>query len=155
MGRLLGALLASALWATGTATAAAPAPDPQLQATVERFVAAQNAHDLAAVGGLLLDSADFLWITRGTAIWGRAAALERFEKLYAGTWRLIPDWAEFRVVVATTQLAEVFVPIEFSIGAPDQPPQQARFLMNMVLTRPGPDWRIASLLPIPVPPPAR
>jgi hypothetical protein len=39
-----------------------------------KFVAAQNAHDLKAVGELLQDSPQFLWITRGVPIWGRDAA---------------------------------------------------------------------------------
>jgi len=46
----------------------------------ERFVAAQNAHDEKEVSDLLIDTSDFLWITRGTAVWGRDAAMKRFER---------------------------------------------------------------------------
>jgi hypothetical protein len=56
---------------------AAAAPDDEVRATFERFVTAQNAHDLKAVEALLLSSPSFLWITRGTAIWGQEAALLR------------------------------------------------------------------------------
>ncbi len=140
----------------GAAHAAAAAPvDQELRATVERFVAAQNAHDLGAVGNILLDSPNFLWITRGTPVWGRADALSRFQKLHAGTWHLEPDWAALRTVLAEARVAQVFVPIAFTIGAPDQPAQEAQFLMNMVLTKQGPDWKVASILPIPVPPPPK
>jgi hypothetical protein len=41
----------------------------------------QNAHDAKTQGTLLADSPQFLWITRGTAVWGRGAALQRFAKL--------------------------------------------------------------------------
>ena len=75
-------------------TGAGPA-DAEARALFERFIAAQNAHDAAAVEALLWDSPDFLWITRGTPIWGRTAAMERFRALYAGTWRLEPDMAQF------------------------------------------------------------
>ncbi len=51
-------------------------PEDEVRAQFDRFVAAQNAHDTRAVGDLLLDSPNFLWITRGTAIWGREAALK-------------------------------------------------------------------------------
>src|SRR5919109_5653807 len=67
------------------------APEDEVKAVFERFVVAQNAHDLKAVGELLLDAPHFLWITRGTPIWGHEAALKRFEALYQGTWRLEPD----------------------------------------------------------------
>jgi ketosteroid isomerase-like protein len=143
-------LLAGCVIATLVAGgAAASTLESTIRTTVETFVSAQNAHDLKAVEGLLSDSPETLWITRGTAVWGRAEALARFQSLYAGTWHLEPDWAAFRLVVALPQVAEVFVPIEFSIGAPDQPAQQTRFLMNMVLTKSYQGWRIASILPIP------
>lgn len=59
-----------------------------VRAVFERFVAAQNAHDLKAVGDMLSDAKDSLWITRGSPVWGREAALQRFQTLYQGTWRL-------------------------------------------------------------------
>jgi uncharacterized protein (TIGR02246 family) len=123
------------------------------RALFERFVGAQNAHDAAAVEALLWDSPDFLWITRGQAIWGRAAAMERFRALYAGTWRLEPDMAQFRAVALGPGAAQLFVPVLFTIGAPGQPAQPARFLMNQMLRREGDGtWRVASILPIPLPP---
>jgi hypothetical protein len=57
----------------------------EVKALLAKFVEAQNAHDLKAVGELLQDSPQFLWITRGMPIWGRDAALKRFEALYQGT----------------------------------------------------------------------
>ncbi len=54
----------------------------EVRATFERFVAAQNKHDVKAVESLLLNSSDFLWITRGTPVWGSDAALKRFIALY-------------------------------------------------------------------------
>jgi hypothetical protein len=67
------------------------APEDEVRVTFERFVAAQNAHDIKAVETLLLSSPNFLWITRGAPIWGHEAALKRFAALYEGTWRLEPD----------------------------------------------------------------
>jgi hypothetical protein len=94
---LLASLTAISAWA-------AP-PEDDARATFDRFVAAQNAHDLKAVEALLLDSPQFLWITRGTPVWGRAEALKRFEALYAGTWHLEPESAAFRLVFACSGLA--------------------------------------------------
>jgi len=127
------------------------APEDEVQAVVERFVAAQNAHDLHAVGELLLDAPHFLWITRGTPVWGHEAALKRFEALYQGTWRLEPDMSVLRVMMLGDTSAQVYVPMVFTIGAADQAAQTTRFLMNQVLVKTNGGWRISSILPIPVP----
>jgi uncharacterized protein (TIGR02246 family) len=128
------------------------APEDEVKAVFERFVVAQNAHDLKAVGELLLDAPHFLWITRGTPIWGREAALKRFETLYQGTWRLEPDTASLRVMMVGDNTAHVYVPIVFTIGAAGQEAQTTRFLMNQILVKTSGGWRVASILPIPVPP---
>ena len=73
-----------------TITPVVAAPEDEVRAAFDRFVAAQNAHDVKAVESLLLDSPNFLWITRGTPVWGAGAAVNRFAALYQGTWRLRP-----------------------------------------------------------------
>lgn len=131
----------------------APASPEQVLQTFDRFVAAQNAHDVKAVESLLLDSADFLWITRGTPVWGREAALKRFKALYEGTWQLAPEAGALKVVMLGEAAAQVFVPISFSIGAPGQAPQTTRFLMNQVLVKTPAGWKVSAILPIPAPAP--
>ena len=143
----------------GTLLAAAPpkaqVPADEVRATIKRFVDAQNAHDIKAVESLLLDSPNFLWITRGTPIWGRSESLKRFESLYLGTWHLEPDYKEYRVVFEQQSVAQVFIPIVFSIGQANQAAQETRFLMNQTLIKNGSGWKIASILPIPAPAPPK
>ena len=129
------------------------APEDEIRAVFARFVTAQNAHDLTALGELLWDSPSFLWITRGSAIWGRQPALKRFEALYQGTWRLEPATADLRVTLLDERVAQLYVPILFTIGAPGQPAQQMRFLINQVLVKTSQGWRVANILPIPAPAP--
>ena len=136
---------------TGHAFASA---DDDVKSTFNRFVAAQNAHDVSAVRDLLLDSTNFLWVTRGAPIWGRDAALKRFETLYQGTWKLSPDTSNLKVVLLSDTTAQLFVPIMFNIGPPGQPAPDAPFLMNQTLVKTAAGWRIASILPIPLPLPA-
>ena len=76
MKTLVSSFLASTLMLSSGRAAADTNSD--VKATFDRFVTAQNAHDLSAVRELLLDSPDFLWVTRGAPIWGRDAALRRF-----------------------------------------------------------------------------
>jgi uncharacterized protein (TIGR02246 family) len=132
--------------------AAAPPPE-EVRQTFDRFVAAQNAHDLRAVEALLLDSPDFLWITRGTPIWGREAALKRFKALYEGTWQLAPEGSALKVLMLGDNAAQLFAPISFTIGAPGQAPQTTRFLMNQVLVKTPAGWKVSAILPIPAPAP--
>ena len=136
---------------TGYALAA---PDGEVKVTFDRFVSAQNAHDVSAVRDLLLDSPNFLWVTRGAPIWGRDAALKRFETLYQGTWKLSPDTLNLKVLVLSDTTAQLFVPITFNSAPPGQPAPDAPFLMNQTLVKTAAGWRIASILPIPLPPPA-
>jgi uncharacterized protein (TIGR02246 family) len=142
--------MAAALISSGSAAAA---PQDEVRAVFESFVAAQNGHDPAAVERLLRTSPDFLWITRGTAVWGREAAMERFRALYRGTWQLEPEMAQFRAIALSDGAMQIFVPVLFTIGPSGQPSSQSHFLMNLTLVRDADAWRIASILPIPAPMP--
>jgi hypothetical protein len=97
------------------------APEDEVKAVLERFVAAQNAHDVRAVGALLLDTPHFLWITRGTPIWGHEAALKRFEALYQGTWRLEPDMSALRVMMLGTPAPKCMCPSCSRLERPAKP----------------------------------
>jgi len=125
--------------------------EDEVRATFDRFVQVQNAHDTRALGTLLADSPRFLWITRGTAVWGREAALQRFAKLYEGTWRLEPDPTSIRVVPLSDGAAQLHATVQFTIGAPNQPPQVSRYFLNQVLVKSDGVWRVMSIFPIPAP----
>ena len=125
-----------------------------MRAAFDQFVKAQNAHDVAGVRELLLDSPRFLWVTRGTPIWGRDAALKRFEALYQGTWKLSPDLPNLKAVFVSDTTAQLHVPIIFNIGPAGQAAPDAPFLMNQTLVKTPAGWRIANILPIPLPAPA-
>jgi hypothetical protein len=75
---------------------------------------------------LLHDSPQFLWITRGTPIWGRDAALKRFEALYQGTWSLDPKMDELRVTELQPGVVQLYVPMTFMISPAGQAAQPTR-----------------------------
>lgn len=143
----------AALIACATPSAAAAAPQDELRSVFTKFIAAQNAHDIQALEPLLLDSPDFLWITRGVPVWGRAEALKKFAILYQGTWHLEPDPEVFRVVQLRRDMAQIFVPVVFTLGPPGQPPRQALLYLNETLVKVDGVWRISSILPVGVPTP--
>jgi len=149
--RRLAGCVALALMISVMIKPAVAAPEDEVRATFDRFVAAQNAHDVKAVEALLLGSPNFLWITRGTPIWGPDAALKRFTALYEGTWRLDPDTSGLKMITIADGAAQIYVPILFTIGASGQQAQPVRFLMNMVLAKTATGWKVSSILPIPAP----
>jgi uncharacterized protein (TIGR02246 family) len=127
--------------------------EDEVKALFAKFVSAQNSHDLKAVSELLQDSPQFLWITRGTPIWGRDAALKRFEALYQGTWSLDPKTDELKIIELHPGVVQLYVPITFMISAPGQTAQPTRFLMNQVVVKTADGWKVSSILPIPAPQP--
>ena len=140
--------IAIALMLAVAGTARAGTED-EVKALFAKFVAAQNAHDPKAVGELLQDSPQFLWVTRGVPIWGRDAALKRFEALYQGTWSLDPKIDELKVLELQPGVVQLYVPITFMISPAGQTAQPMRFLMNLVVVKTADGWKVASILPIP------
>jgi hypothetical protein len=145
----------SVLLAAALPLSARPAEgtEADVRKVLESFVAAQNAHDSRAVKEFLWDGPGFLWITRGNVIWGRDAAIQRFEANYSGTWKLEPDLERLRITPLDANAAQLFVPLLVTSGPAGQPSQTVPFHMNQVLVRTPAGWRIASILPIPVPKP--
>ena len=126
--------------------------EDEVRAVFDKYVAAQNAHDLKAVRGLLADSPDFLWITRGRPLWGRDAALKSLEERYKGTWHIEVDRKEFRVFSVSRRVAQVYAQTQLTVGDPGVEPAKNRVYINLVMVKKPEGWRITSILPILVPP---
>ena len=146
--RQAGTVFLCLICAVPLASQAASAED-EVRAAFDRFVEVQNRHDVQALEGVLADSPQFLWITRGNVIWGSKAALKRFGTLYEGTWRLEPDLGALRIVLLSEDVAQVHVPITFTLGAAGQAPQSTRMFINQVLVKREGRWRVASIFPVP------
>jgi ketosteroid isomerase-like protein len=117
------------------------APEDEIKAAFSMFVAAQNAHDLKAIGKLLSDSPDFLWTDPGHVVRTRSEALKRFEVLFQGAWRIDPAWLTFHIVMLDVSTAEVFVHVWIDDGAP------ARLMrMNHILVNTARGWRVSTIL---------
>jgi hypothetical protein len=51
----------------------------------------------------------------------------------------------------SSDVAQLYVPIVFTIGSAGQAAQTTRFLMNQTIIKTPAGWKVASILPIPVP----
>ncbi len=148
--RFAASILAGAAIVTTLASAATM--EDEVHAVFDKYIAVQNAHDLKAMRNLLIDSPDFLWVTRGKPIWGREAALKGLEERYKGTWHIEPDRKEFRVISVSRRVAQVYAPTQLTVGEPGTEPSKIRLYINLVMVKKPEGWRIASILPILVPP---
>jgi uncharacterized protein (TIGR02246 family) len=118
-----------------------------VRALYQQFVAAQNAGDLAKVRSLLVDTADFLWITDGMAVWGPDATVERmslFQK--SEIWRVEPSLDKSRVVELGPDAAIFHLPLVLVIGSSSPGPSRLKFLVEIVCRKTAAGWRIAALL---------
>jgi uncharacterized protein (TIGR02246 family) len=128
--------------------ASAASRDDEARAAFTRLMAAQNAHDPSAVVALLWDSPDVLWFTRGVEIRGAKAIADTLTEYYAGTWHLDPDMTQYRSTALSDDVVQILVPITFTRGLPDKPPQVNTFLISQTFVRAAGGWRVAAILPI-------
>jgi ketosteroid isomerase-like protein len=148
------------LSATGSADSPLPKPaaaavagapvDGALQSEVmavySRFIAAQNAHDRAAVSQVLLESNDFVWVQDGgTSVWGYKAALAAFEQEWKGTWKLDPQLKQVRIASPAPDVALLVTPLVFTAGNPGQSAATIPVRWGGVFVRTKSGWRISSI----------
>ena len=124
-----------------TVEPAAASPPEGVKATFRKFVAAENAHDLRAMGALLSDSPDFIWIAPGSVATTRDAALKRYEELFTDQWSIRPDWATYQSMMLDVSTAEIFVR-----GAAAKEGQGQPAAMNFVLINTPSGWRVLSIV---------
>jgi hypothetical protein len=72
---------------------------------------------------------------------------------YGGTWKLDADISLLRVTLLDAATAQIFVPLVVTSGPAGQAPQSVSIHMNQTLIRSPSGWKVASILPIPVPKP--
>jgi ketosteroid isomerase-like protein len=110
-----------------------------------RFLAAQNARDLAAVRTTLWASPKFLWVSDGRPFWGPDALVERMGAFQrAEVWRVDPAFERSRVVEVAPDAAFLSVPLVLTIGAAAAPARLA-WLVGVLCRRGADGWRIAAL----------
>ena len=143
--------MAPASVAAAGAVAAASAPaDLGAQADVmtvyARFIAAQNAHDRAAVAAVLLDSPDFVWGQyRGDSIWGTQDALDECTRQWKGVWKLEPQLKEAHVANVAPGVAVLVTPLLFTQGVRGQDPVTVPIRWSGVFVKTKAGWRISSV----------
>jgi ketosteroid isomerase-like protein len=123
----------------------AETPEEAARGLYARFVAAQNARDLAGVRALLSTDPAFLWVSDGQSFWGREVMLARMASFQeAPLWRVTPDLASAQAIVVTADSAVLHLRLELAIGDPAAP-DRLPFLVSMLCRREAAGWRILAL----------
>ena len=128
--------------------ASAASNEDEARALFTKFVAAQNAHNVDDVRGMLWDSPSMLLFARGVEIRGHDAVADRFKEYYKGTWHLKPDMSQFRVAAISSDVSQILVPIVFTRALPGSTPQDNTFLISQTFVRDATGWHVASILPV-------
>src|SRR6266702_1420303 len=139
-GPLMRLLVAIGVFMTLGGAANAASVQDEARQFFERFVAAQNAHDLATVGSMLWNSEDFLGVTRGVQVRGSNAELNVFGAYYKRTWHLDPDTNQLQATAPPDGTVQILVPVTFTRGEPGQAAQQATFLISQTIIHDPNGW---------------
>jgi uncharacterized protein (TIGR02246 family) len=120
--------------------------EDEVKVVFAKATAALNAHDLKAVGEIIQDSPQTLWITPGGALWGRDAILQQFAEDFRGTFVVEPNYNEVRVIELAPGVAQVFAPLVLTVARPGQTVQaRPSFLTNQIYVKAADGWKLASI----------
>jgi hypothetical protein len=151
-GILMGALAASAMAQGGSSE-----HDVALRAAYKDLIDAENRHDLSVVEKLVWNSPSTLFVAKAPVgwkgYWGKDDVMQHFHDLYETHFRIDPDYTNEKIVHLTPDVAETYVPVNITAvygGYPKPTP----FIMVLLWVNLDDAWKMATDLPIPVPPEA-
>jgi hypothetical protein len=131
--------------------------DGALRTAYKSLIDAENKHDLSTVGKLVWNSQDVLFVAKAPigwkGYWGKSDVMQHFHDLYQTNFRIDPDYASEKVVYLTSDVAETYVPVDIT-AAYGGFPKPAPFIMVLLWIKSPDGWKMATDIPIPVPPQA-
>ena len=144
-----GLIFSAVLWSAAPAQAQV---QDEIRGMFNMFVRESNAHNVAAVGQMLHDSSDFLWVSpRGAAAHGRDATLQSLTTAFGGIWRIEPDLSALKITLLGDSALRLNVPVQLTVGGADKQAQAEPYLLTQVYVKTPLGWRISSVVPAPLP----
>lgn len=121
----------------------------EIRALFTQFIRECNARNVAAVGQMLHDSRDLLWVApRGAPVIGRDAALQALTTAFRGNWRIEPELPALKITPLGDSAMRLHVPVKYWIGDAAQPES---FLLTLVYVKTVLGWHISSSVPVALP----
>jgi len=135
---------------------AAETPEAEVKRAYKNLIDAEDKHDLPAVRGMVWNSAATLFVAKAPVgwrgYWGIDDVIEHLHDMYQGTFRIDPIYEEEKVVFLTPELAETYAPVKITVAYGGQNPAPRPFIMVLVWIKTTRGWKMATDIPIPVPP---
>jgi hypothetical protein len=172
MNRKLGATLVS-LGALGLLlhnTPVALATDParaettteaKISVLYKKLIDAENAHDLKTVRRMVWKSPSALFVAKTKTVaegnwagfWGSDTVVDHIGELFQGTFVMEPDYSREKVVRLGRDVMQTYVPLNISVGYAGQSGTPKPFLMIVEWVKDGGEWKMATDIALPIPPP--
>jgi hypothetical protein len=121
-----------------------------------------NRHDIDAIHAMFWQSPSALLVAKSAissegnwaGFWGNRAIDQKLHDIAAsGPVVLEPDFSKLKVVGLTSDIAESYAPMNITVSYAGQDGTPKPFLMIITWKKIGNDWKIASEIILPVPPP--
>jgi hypothetical protein len=136
--------------------AAGETPEAEIRRAYRSLIDAENKHDLAAVRGMVWNSASALFVAKAPVgwhgYWGIEDVIGHLHDLYQGTFQIDPIYEEEKVVFLSPAVAETYAPVKITVAYAGQNPIPRPFIMVLLWIKTTHGWKMATDIPIPVPP---
>jgi hypothetical protein len=136
-------------------------PESQIRQLYASLIEAENAHDIEKVSAIVWDSSEALFVAKTktaaegnwAGFWGKEVVVEHLQELFAGTFRIDPDYSKEKVALLASTVAETYVPVDISVAYAGQSGTPKPFLMIIEWVRiPSGAWKMATDIALPIPP---
>jgi hypothetical protein len=140
--------------------------DAQTLSTIEsrfsQLMESANRHDLKTLHGMFWQSPSALLVAKGAipsegnwaGFWGNDAIDRKLHDIAgSGPVVLSPDFSKLKIVGLTHEVAESYAPMNITVSYAGQDGTPKPFLMIINWIKVAQDWKVASEIILPVPPP--
>jgi ketosteroid isomerase-like protein len=135
---------------------AAEAPEAELKRAFRNLIDAENKHNLPTVKSMVWKSDATLFVAKAPVgwqgYWGLDDVTKHLGDLYTGTFRIDPIYEDEKVVFLRPDVAEIYAPVKITVAYAGQNPTPRPFIMVLVWMKTAEGWKMATDIPIPVPP---
>jgi ketosteroid isomerase-like protein len=114
----------------------------QIAAAFTRFIEAANAHDLDAVGAIILESPEVVWYVNHTDAQGHEGVMRYFERVFDGRWSAKPDLSRAKWTRMGPGSWKLVLPIVIAEGSSDGPAQPLDFEVSQAWLLTAEGWKL-------------
>jgi hypothetical protein len=134
----------------------------QIRELYKSLIEAENNHDIEKVRAIVWDSPDALFVAKTktaaegnwAGFWGKEVVVQHLRDLFAGPFRIDPDYSQEKTAFLAPTVAETYIPVNISVAYAGQSGTPKPFLMIIEWVRgPSGAWKMATDIALPIPPP--